>query len=302
MRLIALAMGMAAAWPACAQTGGFAAPSASAQALNAVAFVSRAPADPGVGLSAHDGFATPDFVGESLSGQPALAGGRVAATGEGLIAWRSSQVSRAAGGGAVDTVRLSTASLSRTPLLGAPLLGAPLLGAHDAYDPAAVNVALVRGWPAAMIVRAGDIGVNVTPHAGLGFGAAGSSAEAGATLKITSVKDAINDRLSAMGVKNGADAYRDESRIYLFAAVRGQAVGLNMQQTGGSLRRAGWSTDQSSALVGDGQIGVGWRKGGMEATVGYVHRGVHVKNAPLGVTDSYADDMAALSLTFHPHF
>jgi len=84
--------------------------------------------------------------------------------------------------------------------------------------------------------------------------------------------------------------------------VRGQAVGLNMTETGGALRQAGWSTDTSSALVGDGQVGVGWRKGGMEATVGYVHRGIHVKNAPYGVSDSYGDDMAALSLTFHPHW
>lgn len=295
MRLIALAMGMALASPVCAQTAGFASASSSAQsladrALNDVAFVSRAPSDPGVGLGAHDGFTTPDFIGESLSGQPALAGGRVAATGEGLIAWRSSQVSRLAGGGAVDTVRLSVASVSRTPLIGP----------NVAYDPAAVNVAIVRGWPSAVIVRAGAIGVNVTPHAGIGFGSAGgSSAEAGATLKITSVQDAINDRLSAMGVKNGAQTYGDQGRIYLFAAVRGQAVGLNMQQTAGGLQRAGWSTDQTSALIGDGQVGVGWRKGGMEATVGYVHRGVHVKNAPLGATDSYADDMAALSLTKH---
>jgi hypothetical protein len=291
MRLIALAMGMAVASPVCAQTVGFAsASSPSAQTLNDVAFVGRAPSDPGVGLGARDGFTTPDFIGESLSGQPALAGGRVAATGEGLIAWRSSQVSHAAGGGAVDTMRLSTASVSRTPLLGP----------NTAYDTTATDVTFVRGWPSAMIVRAGVIGVNVTPHAGVGFGSAGgSSAEAGATLKIGSVKDAINDRLSAMGVKNGASAYGNQSRIYLFAAVRGQAVGLNMQQSNGSLQRAGWSTDQSSALIGDGQVGVGWRKGGLEATMGYVHRGVHVKNAPLGVSDSYADDMAALSLTKH---
>lgn len=291
MRLVAVAMGMAIASPVCAQTVGFAA--SSAQALNDIAFVSRAPAaptDPGVGLNPRTGFSTPDFIGEKLDGQPAAASSRVASASQGIIAWHSSQVSRAAGGGAVDTVRLSTASVSRTPVLGP----------NAAYDTAATDVAFIRGWPSAMIVRAGAIGVNVTPHAGFGIGSGGgSSAEAGATLKIGSVKDAINDRLAAMGVKNGAAAYGNQSRIYLFAAVRGQAVGLNMQQTAGGLQRAGWSTDQSSALVGDGQVGVGWRKGGMEASIGYVHRGIHVKNAPLGVTDSYADDMAALSLTKH---
>jgi hypothetical protein len=298
MRLVALAMGMAIASPVCAQAVGFASPSSSsAQALNDIAFISRAPAaptDPGVGLSASSGFSTPAFIGESLSGQPVLAGGRVAATGEGLIAWRTSQVSHLAGGGAVDTVRLSVASVSRTPGLGPNLV---------AYDPSAVDVSLVRGWPDAMIVRAGVIGVNVTPHAGIGVASGGgSSAEIGATFKITSVKDALQDRLHALGVKNGSQAYGNQGRLYLFAAVRGQAVGLNMTETGGALRQAGWSTDASSALVGDGQVGVGWRKGGMEATVGYVHRGIHVKNAPYGVSDSYGDDMAALSLTFHPHW
>jgi hypothetical protein len=289
---------MAIASPVCAQTAGFASPSSSsAQALNDVAFVSRAPlapSDPGVGLSARSGFSTPDFIGESLSGQPVLAGGRVAAAGEGLIAWRTSQTSHAVGSGAVDTVRLSTASVSRTPVLGP---NAP------AFDTTAVDVTVIRGWPDAMIVRAGAIGVNVTPHAGVGFGSTGhSSAEIGATFKITSVKDALQDRLHALGVKNGSQAYGNQGRLYLFAAVRGQAVGLNMTETGGALRQAGWSTDTSSALVGDGQVGVGWRKGGMEATVGYVHRGIHVKNAPYGVSDSYGDDMAALSLTFHPHW
>jgi hypothetical protein len=298
MRLVALAVGMAIASPVCAQTAGFASPSSSsAQALNDIAFISRAPVaptDPGVGLSAHNGFSTPDFIGESLTGQPILAGGRVAAAGEGLIAWRTSQVSHPVGGGAVDTVRMSVASVSRTPGLGPNAV---------AYDPSAVDVTVVRGWPDAMLVRAGGIGVNVTPHAGVGLASGGgSSAEVGATFKITSVKAAIQDRLRALGVKNGADTYGNQGRLYLFAAVRGQAVGLNMTETGGALRQAGWSTDQSSALVGDGQVGVGWRKGGMEATVGYVHRGIHVKNAPYGVSDSYADDMAALSLTFHPRW
>jgi hypothetical protein len=291
MRLVAVAMGMAIASPVCAQTVGFAA--SSAQALNDIAFVSRAPAalpDPGVGLKPSEGFSTPDFIGESLNGGPVPVASRVASASDGLIAWHSSQVSRAAGGGAVDTVRMSTASVSRTPIIGP----------NTTYDTAATDVTFIRGWPSAMIVRAGAIGVNVTPHAGFGIGSGGgSSAEAGATLKIGSVKDALNDRLAAMGVKNGAKAYGNQSRIYLFAAVRGQAVGLNMQQTVGGLQRSGWSTDQTSALVGDGQVGVGWRKGSVEATVGYVHRGVHVKNAPLGASDSYADDMAALSLTKH---
>jgi hypothetical protein len=112
----------------------------------------------------------------------------------------------------------------------------------------------------------------------------------------------LQGRLKAMGVKDGEEVYGGRGRVYLFAAVRGQAVGMNLVAgSGAGLHRDGWSSDTASALVGDGQVGVGWRKGRMEADLGYVHRGVHIKDAPRGVSDSYADDMAAVSLTFRPH-
>jgi hypothetical protein len=124
----------------------------------------------------------------------------------------------------------------------------------------------------------------------------------GGQVPVRSVGAFLQGKLREFGVKDGAARYGGEGRFYLFAAVHGQAVGLNLQEQGGALRRTGWSTDQTSALVGDGQIGLGWRKGGMEAAVGYVHRGVHLRNTPIGASDSYADDMGALSLTFHPHW
>lgn len=108
----------------------------------------------------------------------------------------------------------------------------------------------------------------------------------------------IRQRLEAMGFKDGDKAFHGESRIYLFAAVHGQALGMNLQ----GLQRAGWSTDSSSVMVGDGQVGVGWRKGGFEADLGYVHRSIHFDHTPVGVSDSYADDMAAVSFSFHPHW
>jgi hypothetical protein len=124
----------------------------------------------------------------------------------------------------------------------------------------------------------------------------------GVEAPVRSVGAFLQGKLRDLGVKDGATRYRGEGRFYLFAAVHGQAVGLNLQTQGEGLHRTGWSTDQTSALVGDGQIGLGWRKGGIEAAIGYVHRGVHLRNTPVGVSDSYADDMGALSFTFHPHW
>jgi hypothetical protein len=312
MRLRTAIIGLAILSPLCAKAqttaNGFASasrssdPRSSDQSLSDVMFVNRAPtvpSDPGVqtrddlGSAAFgEVFATPAFLGEGLSGQP-LAAGRVAATGQDLMAWRSSEVSRATGDGAVDSIRLSVAQISRTPLVRP----------DTAYDTGAVNVTFTRGWPDAMLVRGAGLGLSVTPHAGVGVDSTGgNSAEAGAMFRLTSVKSAIQDKLHAMGVKNGA-TYGDQGRWYVFAAVKGQAVGLNMMSNGsGALRQAGWSTDASSALVGDGQVGLGWRKGGMETTLGYVHRGVHVRNAPYGVSDSFSEDLAALSLTFHPNW
>ncbi len=131
---------------------------------------------------------------------------------------------------------------------------------------------------------------------------AGGGLRLGGEVPVTSVGDILKGKLQAMGVQDGATRYGREGRFYLFAAVHGQAVGLNLQSEGGGLHKTGWSTDQTSALVGDGQVGLGWRKGGMEAAVGYVHRGVHFRNVPIGMSDSYADDMAAVSFTFHPRW
>jgi Uncharacterized protein conserved in bacteria (DUF2219) len=304
MRLLTAVIGLAILSPVCAEAqtavSGFASAAPAPDTLTNVMFVSRAPAAPGDPLMQARGeqgaaafgevFATPAFIGEGLTGQP-QATGRVAATGEGLIAWRSSEVSRASADGSVDSVRLSVAGVSRTPLVRP----------DTTYDPSTVDVTFTRGWPNAMLVRAAGLGLNVSPHAAVGLDSTGgNTAEAGAMFRISSVKSAIQDRLSAMGVKNGS-SYGDQGRWYVFAAVKGQAVGLNMMSSAsGALRQAGWSTDASSALVGDGQVGVGWRKGGMETTIGYVHRGVHVQNAPYGASDSFSEDLAAMSLTFHP--
>lgn len=124
----------------------------------------------------------------------------------------------------------------------------------------------------------------------------------GGQVQVQTVGAFLQGKLRDLGVKDGAAVYGDRSRFYLFAAVRGQAVGMNLVSGAGGLHRDGWSSDASSALVGDGQVGIGWRKGGLEADIGYVRRGVHIRNAPRGASDSYADDMAAVSLTFHPRW
>ncbi|MGZ6003119.1 MAG: hypothetical protein ACXWK1_14545 [Caulobacteraceae bacterium] len=157
-------------------------------------------------------------------------------------------------------------------------------------------------WSPALVLEAGEASVSLSPHAALRSDALGRSAEAGVTARIGSLGGVVQSRLRALGVKDGAAAYGDQGRFYLFAAVRGQAVGMNLVAGADGMHRDGWSQDAASALIGDGQVGLGWRKGGMEADLGYVHRGVHIRNAPRGVSDSYADDMAAVSFTLRPNW
>ena len=221
-------------------------------------------------------------------------------------------------------VRRRVASSRIGPWAAALAMAWPLFAAHAApldhaverlndvafasgHAPAAGGAILSRSEGPALVGFRGPRGFPITPELAASMMRPLQSPEQeglhlGGQVPVRTVGAFLQGKLRDLGVKDGAAAYGGQGRFYLFAAVRGQAVGLNLQTQGGSLHRTGWSTDQTSALVGDGQIGLGWRKGGMEAALGYVHRGVHLRNVPIGVSDSYADDMGALSFTFHPQW
>lgn len=63
-----------------------------------------------------------------------------------------------------------------------------------------------------------------------------------------------------------------KGRWFLFAATGGDALGMNMLRgRPGELRRSGWSAEKIAA-VGDSQLGFGWRKGPLQASVAFVER------------------------------
>ncbi len=65
---------------------------------------------------------------------------------------------------------------------------------------------------------------------------------------------------------------RDKGHWFVFAAGGSNAVGLNLlNDPQGQLRRAGWSSEHVAA-VGSGQLGIGWRKGPLQASFGAVER------------------------------
>jgi hypothetical protein len=65
---------------------------------------------------------------------------------------------------------------------------------------------------------------------------------------------------------------RDKGHWFAFAAGGSNAVGVNwLNDPQGQLRRAGWSAEHVAA-VGQGQLGIGWRRGSLQASFGAVQR------------------------------
>ena len=202
-------------------------------------------------------------------------------TGQGAVT-QTERSSRA--GNHADTVRLTVA---QPPTVPVPTAAAP-------YRQSGYDLTFTRDWPEAVRLNAGAYDFGISPHATFGLASDGRSAEAGATVQLAKQK---TDRLGDLGVRDGK-SFGQTGRWYLFAAVSGKAVGLNMTRAGES---AGWSTDPTSKLVGDGQLGVGWRKGGMQAAFGYVHREIKIQNSPHGADNDIGDSMAAFTLSIRPH-
>ena len=217
--------------------------------------------------------------------------------GRGPVSWRSNAFVVAEKGGAVDSVRVSVANVSRTAATAPLTLVRPDADNFDADD---VDVTLTRGWPAAVKFAAGKYALDVTPHAGFGFGDAGGSAEAGATVRLgKNVEDRVSDSL---GLRDGGEAFGQRGRWYVFAAASGRAVGMNMLRgQDGDWSRAGLTSDVNSKLIGDSQAGVAWRRGPMQASLGYIHREMKAKDQIMGMA-TQKDSMVALSFSLKPHW
>ncbi len=224
--------------------------------------------------------------------------------GEGPMVWRTEEVlldgSKGRTKGAVDSLRMTIGAEARLPaglVMGRDIETADL-------DPKTFDLSYTRDWPSALTLKAGTYDFDVSPHAGLGMSNFGGSAEAGAMVRFGSNLDteSVQRFASGLGIHavDGA-RYGNQGRWYLFAAASGRAVGLNMTRDSqtGDLRSSGWSIDPSAAIIGDSQAGLGWRKGSMQASLGYLHREMKnefgVRGAGVG-----GDSIVAFSMSIHP--
>lgn len=163
-----------------------------------------------------------------------------------------------------------------------------------------VDVTLVRRWPGAVTFRSeSGLEFDVAPHAGLGVGSRGGQAEGGAMVTVSKTRgEQAMERLRDLGVEDGAKL-GDAGRWYLFAAASGRAVGLNMLKGENGWNRGGWTTDPTGALVGDVQVGVGWRKGDTQSSFGVIHREVKGRHMAFGQR-TRDDTVAAFTFSFRP--
>jgi hypothetical protein len=208
------------------------------------------------------------------------------------VTWRSTQAPLSQN----TRLRVSLAD----PVTAPGVAGVALTRA-TAAEPQAYEISLVRDWPGAMAFTTKSFGVNFSPHAAVGMTPYGGVAEAGARVEVSQRKskdDAAKKGLGMIGVGDGR-RFGDTGRWYLFAAASGRAVGLNMLHGEGGWARAGWTTDQASTLVGDAQVGVGFRKGPMQTSFGVLHREVKGEHLYWG-TANKPDTVAGITFAIRP--
>ena len=81
-------------------------------------------------------------------------------------------------------------------------------------DRQAYELSLVHDWPAAGSFGTRRIGVDVTPHAGVGMTSYGGLAEAGATVQVSQRRDdVVKEKLGAMGVRDGKPVQVEQSVV-----------------------------------------------------------------------------------------
>ncbi|WP_374385577.1 lipid A-modifier LpxR family protein [Brevundimonas sp.] len=195
-------------------------------------------------------------------------------------------------GGADDRLTLETAGRLRRAD-GAPLPVTPVDVAE--MDPEAYDLRYVRGFSGARGRTASGLEVSLTPHAGIGVGSGGGSAEAGATLK-------IGEGLERLA-PDGHARFGERPRWYLYAAGSGRAVGYNFARTrDGDYARSGYTNDRGSFL-GDASVGVAYRRGDMQTSLGVVYREIDAGKGLRGMSglDTDVDEgLIAFQLSIKP--
>lgn len=135
----------------------------------------------------------------------------------------------------------------------------------------------LSAWAAPTLVEAEKVAVRYEPRVVAAFSAASEEGE-GAALRLDLGGPRKKKTLRSAALQHlGVDGtprreLSGKGRWFAFAATGSDAVGMNLaRDRDGELKRAGWSAEKVAA-VGDNQVGFGWRRGALQASVGLVER------------------------------
>ncbi|MFC5373531.1 lipid A-modifier LpxR family protein [Brevundimonas faecalis] len=236
-------------------------------------------------LAQDPAFATPDALFDAalplMETPPPVQAGTTALRNE---AWF-------AGDGFTDRLRVTQFGAPRRAD-GAPV--PPRALDERAWGEEGYDVTYTRGWVAAHGRTPSGLEVSLTPHAGFGVGSDGPSAEAGATLRIGEGLDRL--------APDGDKAFGDRPRWYLYAAGSRRAVGYNFARTrDGDFARSGVSHD-TGTYMGDASVGVAYRRGALQGSVGVVYREIEAKGvrAYQGINTDVSEGLLAFQISIRP--
>jgi len=132
----------------------------------------------------------------------------------------------------------------------------------------------VTGWAAPRFAAVERFAAKYEPQFDFTVRPRGSGTEA--RVQVAFGQPTVQGRLAAgaekLGLQQIPAKQRAKGRFFVFAAARSDAVGFNLfRSPEGEIRRAGWSAEKV-AVTGDAQVGAGWRKGPLQASLGFVER------------------------------
>ncbi len=127
-------------------------------------------------------------------------------------------------------------------------------------------------------------------------GASGTDSKAGAIAPLNRAALRASGLAGALGVRDGS-SFKSKSRFYVFGAVSGRGVGMNlMHDDNEGWRNGGLSTDKGG-FIGQRQAGIAIRKGPAQAALSYVQEKTRANI--LGIT-SIKDHRAMITLSLVP--
>jgi hypothetical protein len=142
--------------------------------------------------------------------------------------------------------------------------------------------------------------LDFTPNFAAGVAAPSKLTEAGATFSLGDAKSYARDKLNSLGVQTQRPA-GGAGKWYVFVAMSNQPTAAKPSWTVRSDAASMSAPAVTTPLLSDGKLGLGWSKGDMGASLGYVQRSIHALNGPVGVYSGRSESVAALSFTFRPH-